>query len=821
MGVKDLMIKTSIKQEISISIILVLLFISIYSPVLAQMPVIEIKEEKETYIPSATYGDYDYYVLPPGSNFSSIKYLGTTTNDAYYTKWQSVDSPYFFDRGSSALVEDAWVTESFLRNTSRKSYHPFFSAEPYPTAVRIDTTRNPEFEFTRKQPISLHMDYSFTFLAEKKIDYWGWINSSDPFFLDIYSRDNTQGTISFSSALPDLLTLEVGKKRMTFPIFPIDEEIQNFTLSFNDNTLVTLTPHPWTFPDYIPIIEVNTSVSGDINQGGISEVDQKTGETAYLENDIFSIRMFNISLEEDRYYKIYLNLAYDSTYGGPTAPMTFLYGDNYEIISGDISSLNEDGITIYSEQSENITLILYSPGYSRAHYTIYFQNIAPITRFNTLPLLLNTNVSLDYETYYTFTLDRAHMMAINWTSHYDLEFYVQGVNPNEWIFKAYEDFFLPEPSNLVGDIINDIGDNWRFMPAGTYAVVVTDYSVDSQIRFTAISVLQPSDSPVTVDENSIYAFEFPLTWNRLNLINISTTDQINQSIRYEWNWIGKYLELITPSPGNAWIGNQQNNSIWIGYDENETILRSFHPLLDYEIPILIIHPYEAKNITDPINSFKATLSITNIVASNQNYDTGDGIFIPQNGISRSTSYAINDDIINETDQMYGIPLNLAPYSIYNITVLLQGNYTNTGDLNASFDIFSLFGGNLYTLEIFNTLTRTTTDTNDSQSLLILTVSTTSYLYLGIARGNNGTHLMNATLDVFIEQIPTTPMEFNLAIHEYNAMVSSLEVFSEQLLATQIEASEMKKPGKAPGFELALTLCMLIISVRFTRKKRKD
>ncbi len=171
--------------------------------------------------------------------------------------------------------------------------------------------------------------------------------------------------------------------------------------------------------------------------------------------------------------------------------------------------------------------------------------------------------------------------------------------------------------------------------------------------------------------------------------------------------------------------------------------------------------------------------------------------------------------------MYGIPLNLAPYSIYNITVLLQGNYTNTGDLNASFDIFSLFGGNLYTLEIFNTLTRTTTDTNDSQSLLILTVSTTSYLYLGIARGNNGTHLMNATLDVFIEQIPTTPMEFNLAIHEYNAMVSSLEVFSEQLLATQIEASEMKKPGKAPGFELALTLCMLIISVRFTRKKRKD
>ncbi|MFX1517626.1 MAG: hypothetical protein ACFFC6_15080, partial [Promethearchaeota archaeon] len=290
------MMMSIVKKEISISIIVLLSFTSIFSLLAAQIPVIEITEDKSTLFPGTTYGDYDYYVLPPGSNFFDVKYLGTTTSDAHYTKLPfSFD---YFDDDSSTLTKDAMVPGSFLQNTSRNSYHHFYSAEPYPTAVKIDTTRNPEFEFTRRQPISLHMDYSFTFLADKDIEYWGWINSSEPFFLDVNSRDNTEGTLSFASALPDLLTLGAGKKRMTFPIFPIDGEIQNFTLSFDDNTLVTLTPHPWEFPDYIPSIEVNTSVSGDIIQGGFNEVDQKSGEMAYLENDIFSIRMFNISIEE-------------------------------------------------------------------------------------------------------------------------------------------------------------------------------------------------------------------------------------------------------------------------------------------------------------------------------------------------------------------------------------------------------------------------------------------------------------------------------------------------------------------------------------------
>jgi len=811
------MIKISMKKCISTTIIFLFLFTSINSSISTPLPVIEIKEEKATYIPTATLGDYDYYALPPGSDFSNVKYIGTTTTDAHYTRWPFADPPNYFDSSSSTLTEDIWVPLSFLRNTSRISYHPFYSDEPYPTAVRIDTTRSPEFEFTRKQPISLHMDYSFTFLAESGIDYWGWINSSDPFLLDVYSRDNTDGTLSFASALPDLLNLGSGRKRMTFPIFPIDGEIQNFTLSFDDNTLVTLTPHPWSLPNYIPHIEVNTSVSGDIIQGGFYEVDQDSGEMSYLENDIFSIRMFNVSLEEGEYYKIYLNLAYDSPFGGPIGPQTFLIGKNFEEVSGD---LNEDGMTVYAKQSENVTIILYSAGYSKAHYTIYFQNIPPITKFDILPLLLNTNVSLDYETYYTFTLENAHMMAINWTAPFDLEFYVQGASQSDWILKTYESFFDPEPGNLLGDGINDIGDNWRYMPAGTYAVVVTDYSIDSQIRFTAIPIFQPSDSPISVNENSIYAFEFPLIWNRLNLINISTTDQINQSIRYEWNWIGKYLEFVTPLPGNAWIGNQQNNSVWVGYDENETTIRDFHPLLDSEIPILMIHPHEARNMTDPINNFIATLSITSTVASNQNYDMGEGYFIPQSSISSSAKYEVNDDIINETDQIYGIPLNLIPYNIYNITVLLQGNYTNFGDLNASFELLMLFGGNLYSLEIFETQTQTTTDTNDSISLLILTVSTSSCLFLDIARGYNGTHLMNSTLNVFIERIPTTPMEFDLPTHEYKATVSSHEVFSEQLLATKIEASEMKRPERTPGFEVVTTLCLLVISVMLTRKRGK-
>jgi hypothetical protein len=770
-----------------------------------------------SYSPTASNYDYDYYLLPPGTDYSdySVKYTGITTNKAYYTSWPLGQNS--FSSFSTSLSDDINVPTSLLRDTLRFSSSPFFDPQPYPGAVRIGTTYDPSFSLTRTQPISLHMDHSFTFLAEENVEYWGWVNSSSPFLLDVYSRDNTQGSIFFDSATQAVSSFTAGKKRVTFPVFPLDGSSQNFTVSFNDNTLVTLTPHPWSFPEYIPTIDVNTSIDGDIMQGGLYEVNQNTGEMSYLENDIFSIRMFNLSLLQDEYYKIFVNIAYDTEAGlSPTTPTMFLVGNNFEEISG---SFNQDGYLLYSGQSENVTLVLYSPGYSRTHYSIFFENISPISQYSEQSLPLNTNITMKYETFYTFTLDRAHMMAINWTSNFDFTFYTKGANPGEWLVKTDESFFNPETGNLVGNHLNDLDFNWRYIPAGTYAIEVTDYSYDGQIRFTTIPVIQPTESPIAVDESSIYAFEFPLTWNRINLVNISTDDHINQSIRYEWSWISKYFEQIPNFEGDTWIGNQQINGLWEEYGENNTMIYGILPTRSFEVPIFILHAYEAENITDPMNVFSATLTVSNSVPENQSFipfssgDIGDGFFIPQSAVSSSTSYMINADVIQGADQLIGIPLNLVPFSIYNITMRLTGNFTDS-NLNASFEMINMHGGNLNNLVIFNEYLTSTTDTSDVVSMLILTVSPTSYLYLDVIRSWNGTHFMNSTLDVMINQLPVTAMDFAFPTHEYNSTPSS-----QELLITSLEAAEMIRPSASPGFEMVTVVVTLFISINVKRRRR--
>ncbi|MHA1970104.1 MAG: hypothetical protein ACW964_20210, partial [Candidatus Hodarchaeales archaeon] len=264
------------------------------------------------------------------------------------------------------------------------------------------------------------------------------------------------------------------------------------------------------------------------------------------------------------------------------------------------------------------------------------------------------------------------------------------------------------------------------------------------------------------------------------------------------------------------------NGLWEEYGENNTMIYGILPTRSFEVPIFILHAYEAENITDPMNVFSATLTVSNSVPENQSFipfssgDIGDGFFIPQSAVSSSTSYMINADVIQGADQLIGIPLNLVPFSIYNITMRLTGNFTDS-NLNASFEMINMHGGNLNNLVIFNEYLTSTTDTSDVVSMLILTVSPTSYLYLDVIRSWNGTHFMNSTLDVMINQLPVTAMDFAFPTHEYNSTPSSQE--SEDLLITSLEAAEMIRPSASPGFEMVTVVVTLFISINVKRRRR--
>ncbi|MHA1445061.1 MAG: hypothetical protein ACTSR4_10000, partial [Candidatus Hodarchaeales archaeon] len=165
-----------------------------------------------------------------------------------------------------------------------------------------------------------------------------------------------------------------------------------------------------------------------------------------------------------------------------------------------------------------------------------------------------------------------------------------------------------------------------------------------------------------------------------------------------------------------------------------------------------------------------------------------------------------------------IPLSLDPYTIYNVTATLTGNYSTTSSLNATFQVpFLCMGGNLKSLKIFGTYTSSSDDLRAWQSSLILTVSETNYLYFDLQRSGAAPYY-NATLHVSVIDIGSQNMEFNLN-QEYNETVSEYEVKSTGLLVKEIKPSEMKK--STPGFELSLIFIALVISSVYTTRKRHN
>ncbi len=830
--------KATKRKKFGISFLTIVMVISsILSTCLAQTPVIELKETITQFTPTDLYDDWYYYVNPPGTDLrgSEILYKGVSgTGNGEYSY---IDNYYYYDDYFSHspvnLERNDVVDDNLLTDTTRYGNHPLFDPETYPRAVRIQSTFNPSYEYSHRAPINLHMDYSFTFIAKSYTNYFGFLNTSEPFFLDIHIYDcDADGSITFPAAFP-LEGHSIGyvEKKMTYPFIPRNNSMTplNFTLWLDQGSLVTLTPHQWNFPKYIPSIEVNTTYSGEIDQGEYEVI--KDNKIIYPDNEIFSLRMFNLKLEEGNDYELFIDfrrLERTSCTGG--TPFIWLAAEHIDVLPN--SAFNQNGYRFHASKNETAILVLYSQSWSSGEYTIYYKKFTHETEvIEAHPLTFNKNIQLEYYTYYYFTLDAPHMIAANYSYYYYFDLYVSGSQPNEWIYVASQSFFNPENGNLIGDYSGDIGNNWRYFPAGTYAIRVSWYWSSNEIHFTKIPV-QPL-STVSVNKNSLFAFQVPLTRNRINFVNISTNDQFfpNQRVNYEYGWVGKYNEMIEDYyyPGNVWLGNRNDSGQWESWDSNNSLIGTFLPTRDYEQPILMIRPYTAENITNQFpDPFNAMLTVSTNVPANQHYtyfdrySIGSGYFIPIDVIGSTTSFTINDDVYAGRDQLYGIPLTLPKYRIYNITVSLHGNFS-TGSpptvLNATLDGMNIHGKNLNNLAIFDTMDSGWDETKTWSTMLILTITPKSYLYLDVTRTLNDTNYLNATLEIYIKEVSDTFLDIKVPPCVYNDTRFSQESYDRKLLASQIIAPEMKR--SSPGFDFVLTLAVIVsIASGMTYKRRK-
>ena len=173
------------------------------------------------------------------------------------------------------------------------------------------------------------------------------------------------------------------------------------------------------------------------------------------------------------------------------------------------------------------------------------------------------------------------------------------------------------------------------------------------------------------------------------------------------------------------------------------------------------------------------------------------------------------DDTTDQNQVYGVPMNLDPYYIYNITAILIGNYS-AALKNATFNQdMCAMGANLRDLTVFEAQNEDSNDVQTWRSMLILTVADTTYLYIDLYRT---AATRNATLQILIQKLPAKHLEFDID-QEYNDTVSDTEVKSTGLLVKQITPPEMKKA--TPAFEMIVGIVALVtISGFMVRKRRK-
>ncbi|MHA2032402.1 MAG: hypothetical protein ACW99Q_23760, partial [Candidatus Kariarchaeaceae archaeon] len=382
---------TKIKYSLIVVVFITLMSFSTVAINAATAPIVPIGDMEDKYTPS-TNGDWDYYVLPPDTAFSGVVYGGGSapSSDTRYTDVLTNGFTYY----NSELNRGDPPSNNILRSDSRNAQHPLYDDVLYPRAVRIAAERNPEFVQTQKSVISLHDDYSTTFFSEGNFEpYTGYFNTSGPYFLDVeVSNSKVFGVVAFDSAFPEMgYSFGDPETKMTYPVIPNAPGLQEFAIFTNVSTLVTLTPHEWKFPTWFPSLELNSIFSEEFDQGDVYSKDESNDQLVQPDNEMFSLRMFNFSVEEDHYYRINAAFVMDEVSPGvlSASPMTSLLGTDFEVISGD---LDDEGLMIKALNTVEITIILFSPGEAHGTYSLFYQETPALSVAETRPLTFNEDL---------------------------------------------------------------------------------------------------------------------------------------------------------------------------------------------------------------------------------------------------------------------------------------------------------------------------------------------------------------------------------------------------------------------------------------------
>ncbi|MHA2497373.1 MAG: hypothetical protein ACXAEI_18015, partial [Candidatus Hodarchaeales archaeon] len=737
-----------------------------------------------------------------------------------------------------------------------------------PRAVRVDSSAPGSLYVSQFQPTSLHYDYSLTFEAiEGGIAYPFLLDLDGPTILRIFVRDETARIMV---AMSYSIYGETPWTQYYSPVFAHSDlfflsprtGVHNITIysDFNDNSLVTVTPLHW--GDFSPeAIPINDSISGTL-----------TSPNAYIDsNDIVNYKetrgayaFFSADIIANHSYRVVVNLDRRSLLvPGSYATFEQLAG-NTSWISG--NRYDSDGYTFLAQSDDTWIGVLMVYG-DTVDYTIFFQEVKlPEEELEEdeeptiLQLNTPTQITGSGGKVFKFTLPTPSMVAFNYTGNspslYGIYHWpdaeTQNLIPSYLLTQRYGNLF--DQYRQITSSSND----WLWLPAGdivfywgnsgTTMFEVFAIPTQNMLSATSQSGQLSSSSSVTlqINQSAFFALELPMSEYAIYDLTFNDSTHLNQTIFYE---MGIYTRGYDDSISYSYfeLGNYLDSSSgsWEGYwwgNGNTTV--EFSPLnfWNQQKFVVLLRPLEAYNLTssgylDQQQSIYSGQLIVDFQLSSAGplgshaglrtyvpYDGDGGYLVPQDTFvtpGGSVSYSVNDAIVTDDEQIFGIPLQTTNGQLYNITAKLTGTY-GADYPNASFTSQMIISsGNIGSAALWDLINPESGDYTLGSSLFLSNASL-SALLIGLDRSSEGyydgrTHYRNATLTITLEAIAAPTLGFEIAAldYTYNSTPSTKEV----------KVTEADKSDDSPGFELPILLAalssMALIIVQRRRREQKN
>jgi len=175
-------------------------------------------------------------------------------------------------------------------------------------------------------------------------------------------------------------------------------------------------------------------------------------------------------------------------------------------------------------------------------------------------------------------------------------------------------------------------------------------------------------------------------------------------------------------------------------------------------------------------------------------------------VTNTFSVLVNNNITTNQYQLFAFRLQTTPGQLYNLTLSLNGNTTNTNALNAYFLNNNIFihSGNYNATTVFKDSFSRSTNESDIYSLDFLALSSESYLFASVQRYYNGTFYLNSTLQINLTHIPVKNLDLYSVSPNFtwNSTISNYELKNTKPLWN---ITGYTYPGSSKGSNLLIPL----------------